>query len=95
MNQEGCSWQAENCGSLRLSLYHLARCRYQTGDMYDQPSFRYSGQACELNPHARIYSGVPDNPLQRDVRLPGPQRERNFRSNRKWIRVEDENALQT
>jgi hypothetical protein len=83
---DGCSPQ--------LRLRNLAGSRNQTGDVYYQSSFGYSGEARELNSHAYIHNGVSDNPLKRDVLVPSSQSERNFRSSRKRVRVEDKNALQ-
>ena len=66
-------WREGDGWSPRLSLHHLAGSRYQSGDVDDQSSFRYSREVRELNSHPFIYCGVLDDPLQRDVRLPGAQ----------------------
>lgn len=47
-----------------------------------------------MNSHTYVNYRVPDNPLQRDVLVPRPQCEGNFRSSRKRVRVEYESALQ-
>src|SRR5580692_10753414 len=89
------SWRAGNGWSRRLGLHHLAGSRYQPGNVYCQSSFRYSREARELYSHTYINRGVPDNPFQCDVRLPGAQRESNFRSSREGVRIKDKDTFQT
>jgi hypothetical protein len=65
----------------------------QAGDVNDQSSFRHCGEICELNAHAFINHGVPDNALKRDILVPRSQCEVQFRPNRERIRVEDKNSF--